>query len=555
MDDDNSREATDEEYEEYLLGQLKIVTDPNNRAHLQSELEDIQNRIIFSLANKQREEEKRNEAIVETVKEVPVIPNIEVKDIPVIPKIEIKEVPVIPIEEKKKEAVIVENSNIQGNKEQKKEYFTKRGIKNRKESDQKKIEIEKTEKQFSHFAELLKVRVQGLHFRDKSTYIYNGRYYERDDNDSITRSILQNFADELHMEIDDALITKAIGVWQRRNTVIDQTREQLLYKNRFKLCVDNGIFDINKMMLLDFDSDVFVVNGINVRCDPNITDCPKIMDAIIRIVIPKTQSEKVKEWYSGLGWTRFINEKGDCLIDYDWLTKEEKRIVNTVFEIFGYCLYADYPYHYLFIFHGPNDSGKSTLLKLLKKLLGDGYCAVSPYNLDKRFHSAGLHGKYANICGDLPFGTFNSRVIGELKGLVGEDAVHGEFKFCDPFTFYNYAKILFSTNTFPRVIEEDLEFVIKKVFLVHCPNGGFPEIRDFIENLCTKDELTGLFNKAIDGLKRLLTNDKFTIMPSIERTRKYFDTISMDGGRNSKGEHYTMRNSFPGASPGSRHFG
>ncbi|MEE9173917.1 MAG: phage/plasmid primase, P4 family, partial [Thermoplasmata archaeon] len=124
----------------------------------------------------------------------------------------------------------------------------------------------------------------------------------------------------------------------------------------------------------------------------------------------------------------------------------------------GYTLEPGNRYQRAFMFHGSGANGKSTLQGVLRALLGPkNISAESLQTLSKsRFATASLWGRLANICPDIPATPL--RYLDTFKGLTGGDAVRGERKFHDAFTFLNPAKLIFSANELPPVDDKTFAF-------------------------------------------------------------------------------------------------
>ena len=80
-----------------------------------------------------------------------------------------------------------------------------------------------------------------------------------------------------------------------------------------------------------------------------------------------------------------------------------REVIPIIHEIAGLCLYSGNPMRKAFMFLGAGRNGKSTVLNLIRALLGKGNCsAVSIQTLsENRFAPADLFGKLANIAGDM----------------------------------------------------------------------------------------------------------------------------------------------------------
>lgn len=106
----------------------------------------------------------------------------------------------------------------------------------------------------------------------------------------------------------------------------------------------------------------------------------------------------------------------------------------------------------LFAF-GPSHSGKSTILRLLGAVAGEGNISgVSLHQLaDNKFMAAALYQKMANIAADLSSAHLADMSL--FKMMSGEDVVEADRKYGLPFRFTNQALFAFSANEPPTVSE------------------------------------------------------------------------------------------------------
>ncbi|MEM3845363.1 MAG: DUF5906 domain-containing protein [Candidatus Parvarchaeota archaeon] len=177
----------------------------------------------------------------------------------------------------------------------------------------------------------------------------------------------------------------------------------------------------------------------------------------------------------------------------------------TLQEWFGYHLWNGLPVEKSLLLVGDNHSnGKSILLHVLTAFIGEKN--ISHLSLQQLTangdHSAtsNLYGKIANIYGDLSAEEVNR--LGSLKLLTGNDQLICT-KNQKPFYFKNYAKFTFSTNTFPVVPSSNATF--RQRWIVIRVSGSFND-PDLLEKLTTPEELSGILNWALEGLKRLREN-------------------------------------------------
>lgn len=197
--------------------------------------------------------------------------------------------------------------------------------------------------------------------------------------------------------------------------------------------------------------------------------------------------------------------------------------IPMVHEMFGYCLYRAYPHHKAFLFVGEGANGKSTLIEVLRQLLGVNNCVnISIQELEaSRFSKGSLYGKMANLCPDLSAKAL--KTTGTFKMLVGGDAVTVDKKFKDMFTFLNYAKLIYSANQFPEVDDDTYAFWRRWVFLTFPKRfEGKAADKTLPAKLSTSTELSGVLNLAINGLRRMLENGTFSNEMTVEQIREFY---------------------------------
>jgi len=188
-------------------------------------------------------------------------------------------------------------------------------------------------------------------------------------------------------------------------------------------------------------------------------------------------------------------------------------------EIIGYCLIPDVRFEKAFILVGKGANGKSTFLNLLyKAFLGEMNVSTIPLQeiCNHRFKRADLFGKLANIFTDI-----GSRTLMDsnyFKAIVSGDSIDAERKFGHPFNFKPHAKLLFSANEMPKSDDKTLAYY-RRLIIVPFPNTftGSNADRNLIPKLTTPEELSGLLNRALAGLRRLFENGGF---PENETTRE-----------------------------------
>lgn len=204
----------------------------------------------------------------------------------------------------------------------------------------------------------------------------------------------------------------------------------------------------------------------------------------------------------------------------DWVGEENKK---TLYELIAYCCYTDYPIQLLFCLVGSGRNGKGCFLKILDKFLG-GDDNVTSTSLDlisgnnkSRFESFRLYKKLVALMGETNFGLLTNTSL--LKQLTGGDKIGFEKKGKDPFTSYNYAKIIIASNSLPTT--QDTSDGFFRRWLIIDFNNEFPEGKDITKGI-PDIEYINLTKKILNILPELINCGKFTNQGEIsERKRKY----------------------------------
>lgn len=193
-------------------------------------------------------------------------------------------------------------------------------------------------------------------------------------------------------------------------------------------------------------------------------------------------------------------------------------------ELFGYCLIPDYSIQKGFLFLGEGANGKSTLLSLLKAFIGRDNCSNVPWHaleLDK-FALSALDGKLVNLFADIPSRGLN--LTSSFKMLTGGDDIGTDKKFRNRYSFVNFARLVFSANKPPRVYDEDSFAFWRRWAIIDFPNEftGEKDDKEILAKLTTKKELSGLLNLALEGMRRLLDQGRYSYSKTVEGTTEIY---------------------------------
>ena len=190
----------------------------------------------------------------------------------------------------------------------------------------------------------------------------------------------------------------------------------------------------------------------------------------------------------------------------------DKEIRSLFEEMLGYTLYRKNTMQSCFILTGEGSNGKSTMLNVLKKLIGkQNYCSLDLRELEETFKPAELHNKLANIGDDISAKYLENSSV--FKKVVTGESFVVQRKYAQPFELESYATQIFCANELPQVNDKTDGFSRRIIIIPF--NAVFtkadPDYDPFIEDKLMSDEsLQYLLKLSVDGLKRVLTNMGFT---------------------------------------------
>jgi DNA primase catalytic core len=184
-----------------------------------------------------------------------------------------------------------------------------------------------------------------------------------------------------------------------------------------------------------------------------------------------------------------------------------KDAIDLAWEIMATVMCPDASMQRAILLQGLGGNGKSTYLRGVIAFLGrQNIASLSLQKLElDRFSVAGIIGKLANICPDLP--STHLEETGIFKAITGGDYVRAEYKYRESFDFLPYAKLIFSANHFPRSSDDSEAFFDRwHVIPFERAFRGTPsEIpREVLDaKLADPNQLSGVLNKALAVLPRL----------------------------------------------------
>lgn len=328
---------------------------------------------------------------------------------------------------------------------------------------------------------------------DKSTeiWVYKNGIYVPQGRTYITEQCRKILKENITTYLLNAILLKV-----QSDSYIEQEE---FFKNRYpyEICVENGILNLKTKELSNFNPEKIHFIKIPVKYDPEAI-CPNI-DIHLKTVLKSEEDAKV------------------------------------FYELTGYSLIKEGFLEIAFILVGNGRNGKSKTLELKKRFLGAENCAsISLQRMERDdFSICELHNKLANLCGDM--GNRALKNPHNFKELVGRDEISAKRKFLNDIKFVNYAKMLFACNELPKTYDTTDGFWSKWVLFEFPYTFKSQEeidvlsekekkkckVKDanIIEKITTPEELSGLLNKALEGLNTVLFNKKFSSSQGVEEIK------------------------------------
>ncbi len=252
-------------------------------------------------------------------------------------------------------------------------------------------------------------------------------------------------------------------------------RDILTNKDLDWICVSNGILNVKTRELLPHTPQKIFTQKIPHEYNP-LASCPKFLLFLSQII-------------------------------------SEKDIAGLQ-EYCGFSLYRSYFFKKALIFVGERDTGKTTLIKIIVAFFGQQNTSGESLHriTTDKFSAVNLHNKLLNFFDDLSFEDIKD--VGNFKVVTGGGYISAEQKFCERFQFKNHAKLMFATNKISDIKDSDDDAYYSRWLITNFNNtfdGSNPNTDRFLaEKICSEEEMSGILNWALEGLERLLKNQKFT---------------------------------------------
>jgi len=271
-------------------------------------------------------------------------------------------------------------------------------------------------------------------------HVWDGRHWQRDDTGEPLRRAKLTARAILHdaANCDDADDRKALMKWARASEAEPRLRAAVsLAESEQQVVVRAAALDTDPFLLTVLNGTIDLRTGKLRPHDP--------ADLITSLTAIEYDAEAVCP-----RWLQFLIE----------VFAGDEELIGFLQRFAGYCLTGDTREHILVVLHGAGRNGKSTLLRVQQRLLGDHAVTSSleaflrtrgdrgPRNDLARLHRARLVSAAESGEG---------RKLDEatVKELSGGDRISARFLYAEEFEFTPRFKLVFVTNHKPRVSGDD----------------------------------------------------------------------------------------------------
>ena len=342
------------------------------------------------------------------------------------------------------------------------------------------------------------IKFNKMQYYDEDKFLHDsfGDYLIRKYNIIKIEKRLYMYKEGSYISCEDALGTIIVNLipnlsLNKKREVKDYIKDKCEEKEEAPeqiICVKNGLINVKTLEFISHTPDIVTRNKINLN------------------------------YYEH-------TENSDIDTIMDNLAVHDHEVVKLLYEMIGYCLYRGMPFQKVFILVGNGANGKSTLLNMTTKLLGEEN--VSHVDLKEivtnRFGKSELYGKLANIADDCSGNYLED--ISAMKRITGESYTSIEFKNQNSFSTKINTKTILSYNTIPRM-NDTTDGLSRRLVIIPLNavfKKGLPNYDPYIsEKLKNEKNLEYVLYKSIKAINEVLNRLEFTIPKQVqERTNEY----------------------------------
>jgi len=321
-------------------------------------------------------------------------------------------------------------------------------------------------------------------------YVFNGAYWSLVDADAL-KMFLGDAAKALGVDKFSAIYCKFMNELYEQFMALANLPKPVQQKDTVLINLKNGTFEItpNEIKLKDFDRSNFMTYQLPFEYVSEAT--APIFTAYLDRVLPEKRLQDILSEYLG----------------YVFIQPTTLKLEKTL------------------LLYGTGANGKSVFYEIVRKLFGEQN--TSEYSLqsltdDRGYSRAMIANKLVNYASEI-----NGKLEASIfKQLVSGEPVEARLPYGNPLSITQYAKLIFNCNELPKDVEQTEAYFRR--FLIIPFEITIPEAEQDTQ-LAQKiiaDELSGVFNWVLKGLKRLLSQKQFTECDSVKRAREKYERES-----------------------------
>lgn len=225
-----------------------------------------------------------------------------------------------------------------------------------------------------------------------------------------------------------------------------------------------------------------------------------------------------------------FEEKADCILFKSYLDKVLPDIdcQKVLQEFIGYVFLKEMNLEKCLVLTGSGQNGKSVFFNIICALLGEQN--VLNYQMASFAHEY-KRAKLVNILLNYSSEKGNDLDVDTFKALVSGEPLQAREPYGKPFTVKNKVRFVINANELPKETEQT-DAYFRRFLIIPFEVKISEDEKDI--NLASKiieNELPGVFNWALEGLKRLVVQQKFTYcaksLSAVEEFRKQSDSIAL----------------------------
>lgn len=177
------------------------------------------------------------------------------------------------------------------------------------------------------------------------------------------------------------------------------------------------------------------------------------------------------------------------------------------------------------LLYGKGANGKSVFYEIVRNLFGKQN--TSEYSLqtltnDSGYQRAMIANKLINYASEI-----NGKLEASIfKQLVSGEPVEARLPYGNPFIMADYAKLIFNCNDLPKDVEQTEAYFRRFLIIPFVITIPEHEQDKELASKIINNELSGIFNWVLSGLKRLVSQKKFTDSEVTRLAREQYEKES-----------------------------